>query len=274
MNTFFLLTTSIVCTDTAPLKRMIDSIREHQASDELDIRHILLLQNTTEEEAEFLRVKLNMPAWTTILTAPGIMSLSKARNIMLRHLWGTTSVTGVVGFPDDDCWYQPGLLNRISQEMQNADLFFCKYATQITTVNSAPESYSPGYTDVVFNASSNTLFVDASLARRIGMFDEELGVGARYNGGEDLDYAVKAYRLAKSKKWISAPLVGHRDKVEGLKANYFTGSARVLRRNALYSPAAFYHFLRKMLIGIYMIVKGDMPLVYLLEVFVRSKHNA
>ncbi|MEK9765942.1 MAG: hypothetical protein VW274_05635, partial [Thalassolituus sp.] len=238
MATYCLLTTSIVSADNSKLQRMIDSLREYDGADDVQIRHILLLQKTSPEQGEALRTSMNMPAWTELLTEPEMMSLSKARNIMLRHLHTVNppAPSAIVAFPDDDCWYPSGLLRYISGVVadKQSEFFFCRYATQTQQVSSALTVQVPTYGDLVFNASSNTLFINAGVVKAIGAFSEELGVGAKYNGGEDLDYAVQAYRRASNKTWVNAPLVGHRDKMEGLKGNYFTGSARVLRSNALH----------------------------------------
>jgi hypothetical protein len=273
MTDYIFLTTSIVNDDTSKLERMIDSIRDYESYADVSIRHILLLQNVTQKQACELKHSLNMPTWTELLSVPGIISLSKARNIMLCRLHDVAvSDDAIIAFPDDDCWYPKNLLKYISNVFtkESTDFFFCRYGTKISNSTDLPQLQTPGYRDLIFNASSNTLFIRADIVKGVGYFDEQLGVGAKYNGGEDLDYAVRAFRLAKICLWCDEALVGHRDKIEGLRGIYFTGSARVLRLNACYSPIAMFHFWRKILIGFYLVLCGEMPVNRLTQVFERS----
>ncbi|MEQ3633709.1 hypothetical protein [Thalassolituus sp.] len=277
MSNYVLLTTSIVSTDNFKLKRMIDSIRDYEEDVDVNIRHILLLQNVSIEQSEVLKETLRLPIWTELLIEPSVISLSKARNIMLKYLFNGQLINNeIVAFPDDDCWYPSGLLKFIGNTFakNQSEFFFCRYATQTELATFVPKLQVPSYKDLVFNASSNTIFIQGSLLTTIGLFNEELGVGAKFNGGEDLDYAIRTFRITQKRHWVDAPLVGHRDKLDELKGDYFTGSARVLRSNAFYSPASMYHFLRKILIGIYLICKGEMSIGNLYQVFERSNKDA
>ncbi len=276
MVNYVFLTTSIVSIDNFKLERMLNSIRVYADNPRIKIRHILLLQNVSIEKAEELRESLRMPDWTELLVEPNIISLSKARNIMLDSLhYKKNEGTDIVAFPDDDSWYPEGLIINLANIFRktSCDLFFCRYGSNATVFTEDSKLQEPSYRDLIFNASSNTLFIRADIVRKIGFFDERLGVGAKYNGGEDLDYAVRAFRVASKSIWCDRPLVGHRDKMEGLKGNYFTGSARVLRANAFYSPSAMFHFLRKMLIGSYLVIRGDMPISRFLKVFEKGDES-
>lgn len=267
---YILLTTSIIKEDVTKLQRMIDSLREYVGESGPAIRHILLLQNISTERADELRAQMDVPAWTEIITHPGVISLSKARNIMLKaiNFAHDADQSTIVAFPDDDCWYPSGTLNHIARIFESGtDFAFCRYGTTAVPKNNVASWQTPGYRDVVFNASSNTLFIKASVVADVGQFNEKLGVGAEYNGGEDLDYAIRAFRIADNVVWSPEILVGHRDKDTSLRGNYFIGSALVLRDNAFCSIAAAAQFFRKLLIGGVLVIKGEMHLDQLTKVF-------
>lgn len=267
---YILLTTSIIKGDLTKLQRMIDSLREYNEDGSPAIRHILLLQNTSNERADELRIQMNMPAWTELITCPDTISLSKARNIMLKAIDFARKADRdtVVAFPDDDCWYPAGTLSHLANIFESdVDFAFCRYGAKAMPISAVASWQTPGYRDVVFNASSNTLFIRASVVARLGAFNEKLGVGAEYNGGEDLDYAIRAYRTAGRVVWSPEILVGHRDKDTSLRGNYFIGSALVLRDNAFCSIAAAAQFFRKLLIGGVLVIKGEMHLDQLTKVF-------
>jgi hypothetical protein len=276
MQRFLLLTTSIITENTEKLEKMINSLRGYHASSDIQIKHVLLLQKTSEEQAKALSESLSFPEWTQVLSDERMLPLSVARNIMLNHVHTSGEVIDndtVVAFPDDDCWYPEGLLTYIAAIFQPPKMafLFCRYGTQTVAATKAASLIAPTYKDLVFNASSNTLFLRWAVIKKVGAFNELLGVGAKYNGGEDLDFAIRAYRIAADGTyWTNTPLVGHRDKLNDMKGDYFIGSALALRNNAFYSPAACFHFIRKCIIGCYLVAQGKMPANRLFQLFTRS----
>lgn len=273
MQRFLLLTTSIVTENTEKLERMIDSLRGYHASSDIQIKHVLLLQKTSEEQAKALSESLSFPEWTQVLSDERMLPLSVARNIMLNHVHASSEVIDndtVVAFPDDDCWYPEGFLIGLTNivNQSHSDFFFCCYGTETESIKLAQPIKIASYRDLVFNASSNTLFIRSSVVKQVGYFNENLGVGARFNGGEDLDYALRAYRRAGQTVFCSSVLVGHRDKMTTLRGSYYTGSALALRNNALYSLSATMQFIRKIAIGVYLVLKREMPIRKLITVFI------
>lgn len=260
----YLFTTYIKSDDSGKLKRLVDSLRVYEDCANISLNHIVLLQNVSVGDIEQLRENINFPSFTTILNVPVIVSLSSARNIMLKYTRDNVPEFilpgSIVGFPDDDCWFPCGLIENISKTMflENLEFLFFKYGN-------SPEKFSERgcliparYQDVVLNVCSITMFLKSELVNQLGGFNELLGVGAKYNGGEDLNYGLKAFFVSKSSAWFDSKLIGHADKPSGNRGKYYLGSALSLKKFALTSPAAFFIFIRKLVIGVVLVTTFKM----------------
>ena len=169
--------------------------------------------------------------------------LSRARNLALEHL-----TADLVSFPDDDCWYERGMLADVAR-------FFADHPdSDGLTGTPVDDSGRPlfGRSDAepgpmtLFNlwrrVVSFTLFVRHRLIAAVGPFDETLGVGSgtMWGGGEDLDYVVRALRAGCSVHHDPALVVHHPRKREQESDPdprqgfaYGAGYGRVLRKSAL-----------------------------------------
>jgi glycosyltransferase involved in cell wall biosynthesis len=114
--------------------------------------------------------------------------LSRARNVALAHLTGD-----VVAFPDDDCTYPPGLLERLARRFRDdAHLGgITGRAEDESGRSSASWKRDPTVLteDNLWNrAISFTIFLRRSLVQRVGAFDERLGLGSLepWSSGESL----------------------------------------------------------------------------------------
>lgn len=166
-------------------------------------------------------------------SAPG---LSRARNVGLARCRGD-----LVAFPDDDCWYPPGLVAevvRLFAEHPEADA-----VTGRTLDATGRESlgaflaadHAVDRRNVWFSGNSNGLFVRRAAARAVGGFDETLGVGAPtpFRSGEETDFLLRL--LAQGRRVaFRHGLVVHHDQVaeagrHARAADYARGFGRVLR---------------------------------------------
>jgi hypothetical protein len=107
----------------------------------------------------------------------------------------------------------------------------------------------PSVFDVAAKASSNTIFLRSRIVERIGSFNEDLGVGTANNGGEDTDYALRAYSEASKSRFVDQPLVGHRDHDPRLRSHYFRGSLIAIARHTARRPKNVGLLMRKLLVG-------------------------
>jgi hypothetical protein len=171
-----------------------------------------------------------------------------------------------IAFPDDDAWYPPGFIRRMSTLFFSAPqvgMATCQYASAPKAIADTPDSgafevlTSSG--EFVRTVSSNTLFLRADIARSVGFFDERLGVGAPINGGEDLDFALRAFTANAGKTLISRlALVGHRDRQVWVRSTYFGGGLFALARAARADIRLWWSFFRKILVGVVLFAKGEL----------------
>jgi len=269
---FYLFTTCIKSDSSKELRRLVDSLRKYDNHDEISLVHIILLQNVSSDDIEKIQKDISFPSFSKILNVSNIVSLSKARNIMLKYARENIPEFilpgSVIGFPDDDCWFPDGLIENISETMFNEELefLFFKYGSSPEDFSDRGSLIAARYKSVVLNVCSITMFLKSELVNQLGGFNELLGVGARYNGGEDLNYGLKAFLVSKSSAWFDSKLIGHADKPSGNKGRYYLGSALSLKKFSLTSPAAFVIYIRKLIIGVLLVgtLKMQFKKLYLL----------
>lgn len=262
-----LVTTSDISSGRSDdLNRLISSIQEAIDSDGIKVLHYLLLQRFSDDIqiGEF-------PDFVKVYKINNRISLSKARNFLLSEIFsdGVLGDASVVGFPDDDAWYPKYALNFVTRDIliaksDSIDVFACRYSStpnSLTAVEEGIFQFDYSLSNYISCASSNTLFLKSSLVEEIGWFDERLGVGADINGGEDLDYALRAAVICGNKIASSRMhLIGHRDRLKWVRSRYFSGSLFALTRSAKYSPRIMLQMFRKILVGLYFVSNREMSL--------------
>lgn len=167
-----------------------------------------------------------------------VANANHARNLGLHGATGD-----LVGFPDDDCIFPPGVLARV------ATRFAAEPVLQVLTGPAASPEGGLGsgrwredagaitlknvWTSVIeFN-----LFLRRDTAVQLGGFDEQLGPGTRFGSAEGNDLVARAIRLGHRAAYDPGLRIVHPDKrltpvaVERAQA-YATGLGLVLRRHA------------------------------------------
>lgn len=81
------------------------------------------------------------------------------------------------------------------------------------------------------------MFLRASLAAQLGHFDETLGLGTPAGSGEDTDYAMRAWHMARRTLYYDAPLIGHRDKDMAGRTRYYPDRSPPYPATATSPPA-------------------------------------
>jgi|SRR5579862_1186128 glycosyltransferase involved in cell wall biosynthesis len=178
---------------------------------------------------------------------------SRAFNAGLPHARGE-----ILAFPDDDCWYGPGLLQQV------ADLFAAHpHCSGIT----GREIVEPGFTtggrwdahpgrvtrhNIWSRAISFTMFLRRSAAQRY-RFDETLGVGAgtAWGAGEETDYLLKLIEDRHELHYNPMVTVWHQGRsgpytpeIHAKARKYGMGMGRVLRKNRYPAWSVGYHLAR------------------------------
>ncbi|CAN5620111.1 hypothetical protein BH10PLA1_BH10PLA1_15170 [soil metagenome] len=179
------------------------------------------------------------------------LGAAAARNL------GAAQATGeLIGFPDDDCYYDPDYLRRVSRLMeQHADWDGVTggvvglehyYARQIGAV----KRHRVWWQVVEFN-----LFVRRPVFERVGPMDPTIGPGAKtpWGAGEAADWALSALEAGKFLQYLPDLLVHHPgpltnprdDRAEARCVfGYSVGKAHVLRKHGFGFPFAGYLAMR------------------------------
>jgi glycosyltransferase involved in cell wall biosynthesis len=230
----FSLITATVGRDTV-LRRLLASL------DEQTYRHFELIvidQNEDERLAPELapyRERFRM----MVLRSP--RGASRARNR------GLLAVTGdVIGFPDDDCWYEPCHLERVARLFQENPewdgVSGCTINEQGKIVLGQYDT-QPGYItpiNIWRRANANALYLRRKVVKETGNFDEELGVGAEtpWQSSEDVDLPLRAVQKGFRLMYLPDLRVFHPsvDEMEtGLRIKrayrYSLGMGRTLRKH-------------------------------------------
>lgn len=256
-----LFSTSVVSEERNKLlNRMVASVKHAISSMplEFDLRLYLLLQSCPEGAALPPRDR-----HLVVHTTSDVISLSAARNLLLEFARcdGAFDRDTLVAFPDDDCWYPNGTLQAIVHRFDNnpaLGFWFCQYGSapvDAMSVDFAAER-AANISEVVRNASSNTCFLRGDVMEAVGIFDEGLGIGTPLGGSEDLDVAIRAFQKSQRSVYLSAPVIGHRDKSDTMRGRYFESALVVLARNV--SRGAGKEFLRKCFVGMYLVLRGEL----------------
>lgn len=253
-DTLVLLTTTIADSPGYDrLTRLQSHLHDEVTQRGLHLRWYVLVQGSHPDRNR------PAPAFAHMLYQDDVCGLSEARNRLLQaSAQSDEPAAAIVGFPDDDAWHPAGLLTAIVQEFSqhpSLDMWFCRYGSQPHGF-AAGCGRTPSTSDVVRNASSNTLFVRSKVAQGVGLFDERLGLGSPLGGAEDLDYALRCLALARDVAYVPRAMVGHRDKAAAQRADYYLSSALVLRRHRDL-PGLRREFIRKIAVGCALSARGE-----------------
>jgi glycosyltransferase involved in cell wall biosynthesis len=171
-----------------------------------------------------------------------IQNLSHARNCGIAEAKGE-----VIGFPDDDCIYPPGVLRQV------AAAFAADPSLGVLTGPAFSPQGKPGSgrwqlqsgridihnvwtTVIAFN-----LFIGSACLARVSGFDESFGIGARFGSGEETDLVIRVLKTGGQCYYDFQLRIIHPDKALTRTATarafrYGTGLGRLLRKHR--APAA------------------------------------
>jgi glycosyltransferase involved in cell wall biosynthesis len=251
----------IVCTlgRDASLWRLLTSLGQ-QRYHEFEV--IIVDQNDDS------RIKPIVTAFVDRLAIQHLRSekgLSRARNVGLRACRGD-----VIGFPDDDCWYDDGVTQQVATRFERYDITLLTGRTvDVTGMDSvsrhAAESGPISRSNVFVCGNSNTLFVRRWVATDVGGFDECLGVGAQtpFQSGEETDFILRCLQREHRAFYDRKLVVRHERNTEppatatARAARYSQGYGRVLRTHRFGPSYLGTHIGRALMRGIVCLTVGD-----------------
>jgi hypothetical protein len=253
-----LLTTSTGSPDRlADLARLIGSLAAARHGHAL--RHVVLLQNAVAYPGP-------VPEWCEIVSYPGKLSLSAARNRLFAHVGPALAQADIVGFPDDDAWYTEAWLDVLAARFaeHRPDLLLTRYATVPNEQPAAAAVLPLSPARIIYWTASPSMFVSGRAAARAARFDTRLSVGpgAIWNGGEDTDFAMRAAGT-EGGVMLDAACVGHRDRVRQVALNYIVGNTFVIARHVKRHPSLMPLLLKKWAIFMGFAAIGQVPLARL-----------
>lgn len=174
---------------TAELEALLGSLAEQTYR---RFRLVVVDQNADDRVTELLSAHEELD----LLHLRSPRGLSRARNAALPSL-----TADLVAFPDDDCRYDPGLLERVARQFAEDPELGGVSGRAVAADGSQDASWEaePAFLDSenLWNrVISFSIFLRRSLIERVGSFDERLGLGAGspWSSGEEVEYVLRAIR--------------------------------------------------------------------------------
>jgi GT2 family glycosyltransferase len=140
--------------------------------------------------------------------------LSRARNAAVGDIQAD-----LVAFPDDDCVFPAGLLEKVAHRFANEPSLDGLTGRAVDETGGSSRSWANDpqilTRENLWNrAISFTIFLRAPLVARIGRFDEELGLGAStpWSSGEEIDYLLRGLAVGARIEYDPSLVVTHSDK--------------------------------------------------------------
>lgn len=226
------------------LERFVNSLNKQQ---EIDISTIQLIFIDQGDNRNIFDNLNNLIDFMYIKSE--CCSLSHARNIGIQYVKGV-----YVGYPDDDCWYEPNTLKKVISVLEEGK--FQGVTGKGTDENGTLTSVFPKKPSELTltkrcAAISYTLFLKFDKHMR---FDETIGVGSPYNlgAGEETDYLLSLMRQRKYKVYYD-PLIN----IHHPTSNIYN-EEEILKRSYSYARGTGY-----------LIRKHNFPFLYVLRQFIR-----
>lgn len=208
----------------------------------------------------------------TIIHLASPLGVSRARNAGMRSITGD-----IVGFPDDDCWYPPDLLENVIRLVAQGH---CDGVTgRVISQDGQVSAYSRfdettglvSLTNVWRRTCTFTIFLKQKVLETIGGFDEMMGPGAGtpWVGGEDIDYPVRAMRAGFTILYLPEIQVFHPNPFDqGLEEmakrayTYGAGIGRVWKKHHFPLWFIAYYLIRPLGGALVSLVTGEWPKAY------------
>lgn len=221
------------------LRRFLDSLTNQTYR---DFEIVIIDQSRECYAAAIVNEYQNRLTIRYVRSQPG---LSRARNAGLEVATGD-----FLAFPDDDCWYFPNTLRAVVEtfaSITDTDGVLAASVDEMGRRSVMRGLSAPAYVDlksVLRTAASITMFLRTTVVKRLGGFDETLGLGSGtpWNSGEDTDLAIRILRSGGRLYYNPSVQVGHAQQVQSLERAYNSSGRVGGYLLALYYPSTFFWF--------------------------------
>jgi glycosyltransferase involved in cell wall biosynthesis len=191
---------------TSELARFISSIDDQGAA---DYELIIVDQNGDDRLVPIIALSLNQERILHLRCSPGV---SRARNVGMEHARGK-----IIAFPDDDCWYPPGLMKEVSGWFDtNKSYEILSIMARDTDGVSSCNHWFQDSCDItllnVFRTSGGSgYFIRADGVARTVRYDTGIGPGSGtpYLCGEDCDFILAAMEKGARGRFEAKWHLGH-----------------------------------------------------------------
>lgn len=180
------------CTSDSYITNMLESVTRNNK--DINVEIISVLQNNVKSNVESTN-----NTFIHYIHHNEVISLSKARNIALKYLFSESLSYNYIMFPDDDSSFDRDFFINFKQNIKSCSLIDV-YGTGTTTLYKS-HNFKDG--EILSlknykNAMSVNIIIDSDTQKKVGNFDENLGVGNYYGAGEDADYYIRCINAGAS----------------------------------------------------------------------------
>ncbi len=179
-----------------------------------------------------------------------VQNASHARNV------GLFAATGdIVGFPDDDCLYQPDTMTRVMEHFERDGSLTLLGGSCVSPTGKlvngrwTPVSCAINEKNVWTTMQGFSMWIRMEAARAVGGFDPAIGPGTPWGSSEEPDFGLRLLRRGCRGFYDVTLGVRHPDKTLSPHAihrafHYGAGMGRVLRRHSIALRIALPYFIR------------------------------
>lgn len=177
--------------------------------------------------------------------------VSSARNAALARC-----DADIVGFPDDDCWYEPDTLQRVVGAFAGGECHAVVGGSSLwSSARQKKKSCRLSKLELFRRTPTWAYFVTSVAANCVGGFDEALGPGPKsaFACGEDTDYLLRMYEAGFTIQrdesiWVHHPAPDLDDPGQAEKAYaYGQGRAHLLKKYKCGIPFKLLHLVHPLL---------------------------
>ena len=178
----------VTCIDSKYIMQMLWSVINKNNS----LKVLIVIINQTD-------IEYNLDNNNSLVTIKGISSIrlssSAARNRGIKYLLDNSIKFGHIMFPDDDSTYSEIFFSDFKEKIEsNSNYLIDIYCAGSQTLYKNIK-YNDGtvLTKKNFDAAmSVNMLINFETFIKVGFLDERLGAGAKYGGGEDVDYYIRS----------------------------------------------------------------------------------